>query len=343
MRFVRSAGLGSLAGATVLLALARSANAQGPPAGSDKVAAEALFEDGRKLVASGKFAEACPKFAESERLDPSPSTLLNLANCWEKLGRSATAWATYREAESAAHAAKRQDYLATAQRHAEALAPKLARMTVNVPQPVAGIQVTRDGVLVGTAEWGTAIPVDSGAHIMEASAPGYKSWTTTVDVSPDGAQVTLGVPALEALPVEASPLPISPPPETSASPAPPATPPAPAETASNGGAQRTIGLVVAAAGVVGMGAAGVLAIVANNKNQDSLQFCPTNPNVCSPAGVAERNDARMAGDAATVALGVGAAVFVTGAVLWLTAPNSRVAARIAIVPTVGGAVLDGAW
>ena len=111
----------------VLGALSGSARAQTAQSGSDKVAAEALFEDARKLAAAGKYADACPKFADSERLDPSPSTLLNLANCWEKVGRTATAWATYREAESAANAAKRQDYMATAQRHADALAPKLAR------------------------------------------------------------------------------------------------------------------------------------------------------------------------------------------------------------------------
>jgi hypothetical protein len=343
MRSMESAHLLALVWAVVLLAVSGTASAQTVPPGNDKVAAEALFEDGRKLALTGKYADACPKFAESQRLDPSPSTLLNLASCWEKVGRSATAWATYREAESVAHAVKRQDYAATAQRHADALAPKLARLTVNVPQPVPNIQVKRDGVPVGPAEWGATIPIDAGAHNMEASAPGYKPWAATIDVSPDGAQVTTAVPPLEPLPVETSSPPASPPAERPVSPAPAAAPPAQAENASSASPQRTIGLVVAAAGLVGMGAAGVLAIVANSKNQDSLKSCPNNPNLCSTAGVAERSDARTAGDAATVALGVGAAVFVAGTALWLTAPSSRPAARIAIVPTIGGAMLDGAW
>src|SRR5258708_15065155 len=155
MRSTKAATGAALAPVAVALALSLSVSAYGqsPAPAGDKIAAEALFEDGRTLAGAGKFAEACPKFADSQRLDPSPSTLLNLANCWEKLGRSATAWATYKEAESTASAVKRQDYMATAQRHAEALAPRLSRLTIHVQQPIASMRLLRDGVLVGSAQW----------------------------------------------------------------------------------------------------------------------------------------------------------------------------------------------
>src|SRR5271156_1769624 len=101
---VRGASLLACAGVPLASGAAR-AQAPAPPASAtDKVAAEALFEEGRRLVAAGSFADACPKFADSERLDPSGGALLNLASCYEKLGRSATAWVTYREAASAASA-----------------------------------------------------------------------------------------------------------------------------------------------------------------------------------------------------------------------------------------------
>src|SRR3984885_15543934 len=117
-------GASAIIAIAIAIASEQEARAQTPnPSG--KSVAEALFEEGRKLVADGNFAEACPKFADSQRLDPSPATLLNLASCYEKSGRTASAWATYREAASADSAAGRAEYITTAQRHAEALGPRL--------------------------------------------------------------------------------------------------------------------------------------------------------------------------------------------------------------------------
>jgi hypothetical protein len=336
--------------AAALLAPAGTARAQAS-SGNEKVTAEALFEDARALVAQGKYAEACPKFADSERLDPSSATVLNLANCWEKAGRTATAWATYMEAASLANAVGRKDYLAAAQRHADALALKLARLTVSVQEPVEGMQVRRDGVLVDRAEWGAPIPIDTGSHAIDASAPGHKAWALRVEVTQDGSSATVTVPVLEAAPVEA------PPPSSATAPpaglSSPAVSPAspPADTgAPNGGSQRTVGLVLAGLGVVGLGVATGFAVSAKSKYNDSLVNCqqpPGNRDLCDAQGVTQRNDARTRGDVATVLFGVGTAALVGGAVLWLSAPHGASAGRgvaaLAVVPTVGGAVIRGAW
>jgi hypothetical protein len=336
--------------AAALLAPAGTARAQAS-SGNEKVTAEALFEDARALVAQGKYAEACPKFADSERLDPSSATVLNLANCWEKAGRTATAWATYMEAASLANAVGRKDYLAAAQRHADALALKLARLTVSVQEPVEGMQVRRDGVLVDRAEWGAPIPIDTGSHAIDASAPGHKAWALRVEVTQDGSSATVTVPVLEAAPVEA------PPPSSATAPpaglsSPAVSPASPsADTgAPNGGSQRTVGLVLAGLGVVGLGVATGFAVSAKSKYNDSLVNCqqpPGNRDLCDAQGVTQRNDARTRGDVATVLFGVGTAALVGGAVLWLSAPHGASAGRgvaaLAVVPTVGGAVIRGAW
>jgi len=349
---------GTLGAALALALLAATlspstARAQTQTSPQDRVAAEALFEDARKLVADGKYAEACPKFADSQRLDPSPATLLNLANCYEKLGRSATAWATFKEAAGAANAAGRADYTAAAERHAAALEPHLARLMVNVAHPVDGMQVTRDGEVVSRPEWGVAIPIDPGSHQVAVSAPGYESWETSIAVAQDGAQATVDVPALKPLPSQAAP----PAPAPAPAPVPaPAAAPAPsgasapaADDGSTGRGQRIAGLVVGGLGVVGLGLGAVYAVVAKNKYDQSLGDCEvTNHDLCNSSGVSLRNDARSAGDVATLSLGLGAAALVAGGVLWFTAPGGTGshptgAASIVVAPTLGGAVMRGAF
>src|SRR5579862_5648801 len=86
--------------------LVRPAAAQ---SASEQAAAEALFNQARDLMAAKQYADACPKFAESERLDPAPGTLLNLATCYERNGQIASAWVTFKEAATAAHKADQAD------------------------------------------------------------------------------------------------------------------------------------------------------------------------------------------------------------------------------------------
>src|SRR5580692_11189003 len=64
----------------------------------DPAVADALFRKGREAAEKGDWATACPKFAESQRLDPAPGTLLNLADCEEHLGQLASAYEHFKTA-----------------------------------------------------------------------------------------------------------------------------------------------------------------------------------------------------------------------------------------------------
>jgi hypothetical protein len=311
--------------------------------GSAKVAAETLFEEGRRLMGEGKAAEACPKFAESQRLDPSPGTLLNLASCDEKTDRPATAWATYREAASAALAAGRQDLVATAQRHADTLFSAMPRVSVTVATPVDGLVVKLDGVEVGRAEWDVALPVDPGEHTLEASAPQWKPWSTKLTIGHDATTTPVTVPALEAAPAPTPAAVIAPPVPAAAPPA-----AAPAAEDDTGRSQRTAGLLVGAGGIVGLGLGAAFAAIAKSEYSDSLANCSSaDPNRCSQAGVDERGSARTSGDIASVALAVGGAAVVGGVILWVVAPSpgsrGTQSAAVALVPTLGGAMVSGRW
>jgi serine/threonine-protein kinase len=340
------------AGVSVALAFSSTLAGGQTQSHGDKVAAEALFEEGRKLVAAGKYADACAKFVGSEQLDPSAATLLNLASCWEKSGRAATAWATYREAASLANAVGRADYLATAQRHADALAPRLSHLTLNVAQPVNGIEIRRDDVVLPAAEWGTAIPIDSGPHSLAASSPEHESWASTIEVPGDGATVVVTVPSLEPVAQAPAPAP-APRPDVSAPTMGPSPAPAPtiresASPRSTGGAQRVAGWVLGSAGLASVAAGVVFTVLAENSYHDSLNNCVSKDS-CDPTGLSERNQARTYGDVASWTIGLGAAAIVGGLVLVITSPRGdgnvvgANGARVALAPTPGGAVLTGSW
>jgi len=73
----------------------RTAHAQ---SATDSATAESLFNEALALLERKMPAEACPKLEASQRFDPGVGTLLYLADCYQQLGRTASAWATFREA-----------------------------------------------------------------------------------------------------------------------------------------------------------------------------------------------------------------------------------------------------
>src|SRR5687767_6169905 len=103
---------------------------------TDSAAARALFSEGRELMEKDRFEEACPKLEESLRLDHGMGTQFNLAHCWDKLGRTASAWALFLDVAAAARASNQPQRETAARERAKALEPKLTRMRIEVTQVV---------------------------------------------------------------------------------------------------------------------------------------------------------------------------------------------------------------
>jgi hypothetical protein len=292
---------------------------------ADKAAAQSLYDEGRKLMSEGKFAQACPKLAESQKLDPGVGTQFHLADCYEHLGQTASAWAGFLEAASSAKTMGQADREKVARDRAAALAPRLSKLTIVSPgaESNAGLEIKRDGTVVGRALWGTAIPVDPGPHALEATAPGKKPWQGTVQVTGDNASVVGTIPPLEDAPPGSAAA-------TASSGA------VVAADSSSGRGRRTLGLVVGGVGIVGLGVGTVFALNAKSKYNDSLDSChPEDKNLCDAHGFAVRDQARSAGNVATVAMGMGGAALVAGAVLYLTAPSTpSEAPRVSVVPSL---------
>lgn len=258
---------------------------------------------------AGQFSEACPKLAESQRLDPATGTLLNLAVCHEKDGKLASAWTEYSGVVTAARREGRTERVGYAEERIRAIQPQLSRLVIELPKDhdVSGLEILLDATPVGRPALGVALPVDPGEHSVTARAPGKKSWQTTVSIPTGPSSQSIVVPILEDAPATAS------------------APQAEAHTgddgASDGSTQRVVGLGTAALGVVGVGLGSVFGFLAIDKNDQSNQD-GCNGNQCSQAGADLRNEARGFGTASTVAFAVGGAALAGGLVLYFTAPSS---------------------
>ena len=307
---------------SILLALAD------PPAAGNAAIAEALFRHGRELLDAGKVAEACEKFAASQRADPALGTLLNLAACHERQGRTATAWSEFTDAY--AEATRAQDKRASyAQTRLQALEKVLYRVVIEVAEPPADLVVRLDGQPLGREALGTPLPVNPGERTIEASAPGREPWTQKLAVPSGAGQQRVDIPALAAVAVVAPPPPppviAEPPPKLSIQPT----------HAPDVYFRRRLGLGIAVGGLVATGVGTVFGLKAMHRNDDSKPHCPQN--VCDAAGLQLNRDAKSAATVSTVAFGVGLAALGTGAWLMFVPPRSN--ATASVTPTDGGAAL----
>ena len=288
---------------------------------------------------AGHYVEACPKLEESERIDPGIGTLLYLGECYEKTGRSASAWATFREAASAAQAQGETDRARVAAARADRLQAGLSKLTLRVtPETaqLAALRVTRDNVTLANGLLGVAIPVDPGKYHIVVSAEGYQSFEADLEVSAGGDSKTLEIPALKAAP--------SPPPgaaATSATAAPKVIttlPPRngePGAPRSHANGMRTAGYVTGALGVVGLGIGSYFGVKAIAKNSDAESYCPNgNDKRIDSRAESLTHDAKSAAVVANIAIGVGAAFAIAGVVLYLSSESTEKTARLELHPVV---------
>jgi hypothetical protein len=185
----------------VLLVVALAASSSPVFAQSAGAQAEVLFDDGRKLLADGKTAEACMSFEESQKLEPATTTLIALATCREKNGQLATAWGLFLDAERQTRAAvdtNNQQLNDIAQDRATKLAPRVSKLTIAVGDAsrINGLTITRDNDSVDSPLWNKALPIDGGTYTVTARAPGATPWSATVTLAVEGENTTVDVPRL---------------------------------------------------------------------------------------------------------------------------------------------------
>jgi hypothetical protein len=326
------------------LALSAPVAALAQPSAQDSAVAQSLYDQARKLAGASQYSDACPKFEESQRLDPTPVTQFWLADCYEHVGRTASAWSSFLDLAAAARrngGPKAEEREKVAKDRANALQPKLTQLVIDVPAAVrvSGLVVKRDGEAVHDGQWGSPIPVDPGNHTLEASAPGKQTWTKTQDVEGVGQTVTVHVDALTDAPV-------APPPPAGATPTGPA-PATPETTPASSSPLKTVGLIVGGVGIVGLGLGTVFGVIALSKNSAANSgHCGGSlggANQCDSTGVSDRSDAVSAGNISTIGFVAGGVLLAGGAALWLLAPSSSVQAAPAVGTNGGGVLVRGVF
>jgi len=291
---------------SVLAVLLGTPGALAQTTSTQRAAAEALFQQGTALMDEKRYAEACDKFAGSQDLDPALGTMLYLADCYEQAGRTASAWALFREASESSKHAGQTDRERIAAERASSLEQRLSKLELKVAtaRRVPGLELRLNDVVVPSASWNALLPVDPGPLRVEARAPGKKPWRTQINISEGPGNQAVEVAPLQDAPITADSAATS------------------NLVSTQTPTQRIVGYVMGAAGIVALGAGGFFGYRAYSLNKDSKRECrDEDPNACTLAGVDQREDAKSAAVLSTIVTASGGALVVGGLTLVLTAPN----------------------
>jgi hypothetical protein len=315
---------------------ARSSHAE--TSGKNTVAAQALYDEARKLVDAGNIEAACPKFRASYELDPGGGTLLNLADCYEKQGKLALAWSTFKEALVAAQRDGRTERIDFANQHIGKLEARLAHLTISVAanDRAAGLVIQIDGAALAEQAWGVAMPVDPGKHVVRAEAPGKQPFETTLDAAAGAAAgETVEIPTLA---------------DSTDDGVRGAAATAGASTATgDSGSGRTLGWVVGGIGVASLGVGGYFGLRAMSRWSDRDDGCAAG---CTSEAKIAGDEAGTAATISTIGFGVGLIGIGVGTYLLLssggkTEPTPSVGSGVTWVPVAthdgAGLLLRSTW
>jgi hypothetical protein len=279
------------------------------PSEGNAAAAESLFQDARKLIEAKRYAEACPKLVASHKLAPAVGTVLNLADCYERAGLNASAWARFHEAIALAQRLGRADREQTARERAERLDPRLIRLLITTHEN--NLEVTLDGTVLDSAALGSAIPVDPGRHVVEATANGRVPFRAVIEVSDAVHTPRVDVPTLSVMP------------KPVIATAPPVVPGK--DTSSNGNGQRYVSYALLGVGLAGVAVGTVFGLRTASKWNDAKDHC--SGTLCDDEGATLTQQAKNNGLVSTIAFVAGGVLLAGGAVLFFTAPSRKPAAK----------------
>lgn len=312
--------------AAVLAGLLLASEAPAQPA-DPEATAQARFEQGRAAVKNGDLQRARALFISSQQLYATAGTLLNLADCEERLGLVASAWQHFQEALPMMPADDSR--IPWTNERIAALKHRVPRLRIDLAKNTPpGTRVVLDARDVPASSLGTHVPVDPGKYTVTITSPGREDAHFPV-VLEEGRSVELSVAAGA--------------PRTSDGSMPATAAPPGAPAAGRDNTLRNVGLAVGGAGILGIGIGAVAGVLALEKKSVLRGMCPV-PADCTPEGVRIAKEGAVLGDTSTAGFLVGAPLLVAGAVLVLVhrrAPATEI--RATATTDGGGVVVRGSF
>jgi hypothetical protein len=319
----------------VLFALALVATAV--PAAADPATAEALFQEGRALIDRGELDAACAKFEGSQASEPSGGTLLNLADCRARQGRTATAWAHFVAAERLSRVQGRQEQAAEAQRRRAELEPSLSTLTLHAAAKPPGLEVKVNGRSLDPGSFDSRLPMDPGGLSIEFSAPGRRSGRVAAVLLSKGHHLIVNVP--ELAPEVAPAVPAA---HTANTTTPSAVHGEARAEADSG--SRSLAWVIGGASAAALAVGGVFGAMALSSNADAKNACDQRTDECPPEALTAAEDRDRQATIATIGVGTGLVGLGVATVLFLTSSPSDHSARgqgLSLQVAPGLAVISG--
>lgn len=284
--------------------------------------AETLFREGRKAIQAGDYPTGCAKFAESEKLEPAPGTLLNLADCEEHLGRFSKSAEHYRLAASGFP--KNDPRRKLAMERAQTLDARVGRLTLKLGNVPPGTVVRRDGADLPTSALGREEPADPGDVEIVVVASGRRDRSYKVHVD-EGKPTIVVLEAGEPIPAPAA---------RDDRVVKPVVGPSDADVRS-ARTRRTVGYALAGVGVASLAVGAVTGILALDRAATVDEHCDADVR-CDQEGLDAAESGEVLAPVSTVTIAAGVLLVGAGVYFLLTSKPPRTGQSPVASGTLGG-------
>lgn len=272
-----------------------------------KDASDIIFNEGIELASKKEYAQAAERFLKAIALRDTLGARIELAKCYEELGKVASALEQWRYVQT--EAAKEPDNPKAQRRKKLAtdaipkLEPRLSGIVLDVPESLpkmTGFLIKLDKEPVAAVHWGQTIPADVGEHSLEVMALDQVPWRRTITVHAEKETIRMRI-----------------------------DPPWTTVTQSKDGSSPSAGVsglriaggIGMGLGAVGLGIGGIFGGLAIVRNDASKAGHCDEQNHCDRTGYDLRKAALSFATASTASAIAGGVVLTAGIVLFAVAPT----------------------